>query len=74
MIAQDYVILAGAEICPGGEIFYDISEPGGDPDCLVNLYDFAEFAVLWLDSYELADFADFAAHWLDSNLVYPEVA
>lgn len=32
-----------------GVLLYDFTGPGGEPDCIVNLYDFAELASHWLE-------------------------
>lgn len=50
---------------------YDFTGPSGQPDCVVNLYDLAEFANRWLtppDNYDLVEFAEFAAEWYASGL------
>jgi len=44
----DLYVDANGPFCPGGSTA-DISGPDGDPDCLVNLYDFAALASEWMD-------------------------
>lgn len=36
---------AGCQVRPA----YDFSGPAGEPDCKVDLFDFAEFAAAWLE-------------------------
>lgn len=42
----------------------DISGPLGEPDCLVNLYDFVMLAEEWLGLHNLEDLLDIAQYWL----------
>ena len=48
-VAQAYADVSGESIC----VYWpelDISGPDGGQDCVVNLYDFVEFAASWLES------------------------
>ena len=45
---DDMIIIDNDRLCRPGSIPGDISGPDGEPDCSVNIYDFAEFAVQWL--------------------------
>ena len=47
--AQLYYDVSGIRPCMSRPSF-DVSGPGGTQDCVVNLYDFAEFAADWLSS------------------------
>ncbi len=54
-IGQLYANGSGVSFCTG-EVEYDFTGPEDEPDCVVDLYDFAQFT----------------AHWLDSNIITPE--
>jgi len=48
----------------------DLTGPGGVPDCLVNLFDFAKLAQEWMQppaDYDLEDLALLAQVWLEDN-------
>jgi hypothetical protein len=47
MIAQDYADMTGESVCYYGAPAWDISGPNGTPDCVVDLYDFAQLASDW---------------------------
>lgn len=49
-IAQSYVNVTGVPMCFYGRPALDVSGPDGLPDCVVDLYDFAELAAQWLES------------------------
>jgi len=48
-VLQEYVNVTGVPEC-FGELLYDFSGPEGTPDCVVDVYDLAEFASHWLDN------------------------
>lgn len=54
-VLQEYVDVTGERECYENPAL-DLTGPEGEPDCIVNLYDFAEFA----------------RYWLDDDIVYPE--
>jgi hypothetical protein len=47
-VAQLYYDATGSPVCIYGHPKFDVSGPEGNPDCVVNLFDFAEFASEWL--------------------------
>ncbi|MBN2513777.1 MAG: immunoglobulin domain-containing protein [Sedimentisphaerales bacterium] len=49
-IAKLYYDVTGTAPCIYGNPEFDVSGPEGKSDCVVNIYDFAEFAKAWLES------------------------
>ncbi|MBI9017998.1 MAG: hypothetical protein JEZ07_12135 [Phycisphaerae bacterium] len=48
-IVQMFVDGSNTEICTGA-VEMDTTGPNGEPDCIVDIYDFAAFALTWMDS------------------------
>ncbi|HOL87610.1 MAG TPA: immunoglobulin domain-containing protein [Anaerohalosphaeraceae bacterium] len=70
-VAQVYYEMTGMGVCLLGHTSeYDLTGPAGAPDCVVDLYDLAAFASLWLEMYTLPDLADLAAQW-EKTYFYP---
>ena len=50
-IAQNYYDVTGTKACILDYAnSFDVSGPNDEPDCIVNIYDFAEMAKVWMDS------------------------
>jgi len=70
-VAQVYYEMTGVGVCLLGHTSsYDLTGPAGAPDCVVDLYDLAMFASVWLEMYTLPDLAGLASEWLRCTL-YP---
>jgi len=62
--AEVYYEMTGVGVCLLGHTSeYDLTGPAGAPDCVVDLYDLAVFASVWLEMYTLPDLAGLAAQW-----------
>ncbi|HOQ03772.1 MAG TPA: immunoglobulin domain-containing protein [Anaerohalosphaeraceae bacterium] len=63
--AEVYYEMTGVGVCLLGHTSeYDLTGPAGAPDCVVDLYDLAVFASVWLEMYTLPDLAGLASQWL----------
>lgn len=62
--AQIYYEMTGMGVCLLGHTsVYDLTGSEGSPDCVVDLYDLAAFASVWLEVYTLPDLAGLASEW-----------
>lgn len=63
-VAQVYYEMTGEGVCLLDHTsVYDMTGPDGMPDCVVDLYDLAAFASVWLEVYTLPDLAGLASQW-----------